>query len=645
VPTSGPDLQERCARLSSAMKPIQKIATLVVVALLVATVYGLFRTKGQPNTSASTVNSINGGTQPGSVVDQSSLWTARWLAQMPITSEERQFAEDALHLADKEMDLAFATAVREAEQHPPTLSAAVKEIKSRLEKSETSVAADQAKVAQLAAEVGKASGRKKDELDNELNLAKAQLELDQDEVDDGKEDLGRAGGDQQGRIQELMQKHEAAAQISDNTHVIVTAPSEGRGLVHHVQQWSALHWKQMQLWRARGDAESAAAMFSVKHDALAAKISAQKKGSSEVSRLPATGTGTASPARKDASEFSAEKSAAMLQLTKSRSQDQKALATFEKRVDDQTQLAGVYRKWIDIVAAKQRAVLNHALRGIAIILVIALIGLFFDGWIESLLGKMTMDRRQVGTLRTVTRVSVQIVAVLFILLVIFGPPTQLGTVLGLAGAGLTIALKDFIVGFLGWFVLMGKNGIRLGDWVEINGVTGEVVELGMFHTVLLETGNWTDSGHPTGRRVTFTNSFAIEGHYFNFSTSGQWLWDELQVVLPIGLDPYPIVDAIQKKVLEATSESARQAEEEWKTAAHSRAAVALSAAPAINVKPVIGGVEIAVRYVARANERYQLRAKLYQAAVDLLAKSPAYVAAPVVPAIPTTDYTQKGINE
>ena len=144
-------------------------------------------------------------------------------------------------------------------------------------------------------------------------------------------------------------------------------------------------------------------MFSVKHDALTAKISAQKKGSSEVPPLPATGAGTASPARKDASEFSAEKSAAMLQLTKSRSQDQKALATFDKRVDDQTQLAGVYGKWIDIVAAKQRAVLNDALRGIAIILVIALIGLFFDGWIESLLGKMTMDRRQVETLRTVTR--------------------------------------------------------------------------------------------------------------------------------------------------------------------------------------------------------------------------------------------------
>jgi hypothetical protein len=118
--------------------------------------------------------------------------------------------------------------------------------------------------------------------------------------------------------------------------------------------------------------------------------------------------------------------------------------------------------------------------------------------------------------------------------------------------------------------------------------------------------------------VTFTNSFAIEGHYFNFSTSGQWLWDELQLVLPTGQDPYPIIDAIQKKVAEATADSAKQAEQEWKSAARSRDMSALSAAPAINVKPVIGGVEIAVRYITRANERYQLRAKLYQAAVDLL---------------------------
>ena len=145
----------------------------------------------------------------------------------------------------------------------------------------------------------------------------------------------------------------------------------------------------------------------------------------------------------------------------------------------------------------------------------------------------------------------------------------------------------------------------------------------MFHTVLLETGNWTDSGHPTGRRVTFTNSFAIQGYYFNFSTSGQWLWDELRLVVPAGPDLYAVVDAISKRVQEATTENARLAEEEWRRAAPSRNPIGVSATPAINVKPVIGGTEISLRYIVRASDRYVLRAKLYQAAVDLLAQKPA----------------------
>jgi len=232
-----------------------------------------------------------------------------------------------------------------------------------------------------------------------------------------------------------------------------------------------------------------------------------------------------------------------------------------------------------------------------------------------------MDRRQVESLRTVVRVSSQILALFLIALVIMGPPGQLGTFLGLAGAGLTVALKDFIVGFVGWFVLMGKHGMRLGDWVEINGVTGEVVQIGPFHTVLLETGNWTDSGHPTGRRVTFTNSFAIEGHYFNFSTTGQWLWDELQVVLPTGQDPYPTIEAIRKKVEELTSQSANEAAREWKDSAGSRELSAISVTPVVDVRPVLGGTQLVVRYITRANERSTLRTKLNMAAVELLGKA------------------------
>jgi small-conductance mechanosensitive channel len=598
------------------MKATHKIAAIVLVALLGAVAYGLFRT-GQPASApASSSTPAPGTAAQAPIVDQTPLLTARRLVQMPTSVEEKPFAEEALRLADHEMDLAFAAAVRDAEENPPDVSAQAKGIEARLQEAGKALDEDKARVAQLTAAYEKAGGDRKDSLEAQLDVAKAQQELDQDEVDAAKQDLIRAGGDPKGRIQAMVEEHEAVSHAADSLHVAVTNTVEAGGLIHRFEQWVTLHRKQMLLWQAKQEAESAAAFFSARHKAREAQIAEEKTSArpAESETNPAKARASSVPIAR----LSSEESAALVKATKQRSAAAKALASLDKRIGDQKQLAENYGNWIEAVAAKQRAVVHRALIGLAIILAILLIGIFFDSWLERLLGKTSLDRRQVETMRTVTRVSVQICAVIFILLVIFGPPGQLGTFLGLAGAGLTVALKDFIVGFIGWFALMGKNGIRLGDWVEINGVTGEVVEIGPFHTVLLETGNWTDSGHPTGRRVTFTNSFAIEGHYFNFSTTGQWLWDELQVVLPSGKDPYPIVEAIRKKVEEETRESGQQAEQEWRRAASSRDMSGFSAVPAISVKPVLGGVEVAVRYITRANERFALRSKLNRAAVQLL---------------------------
>jgi len=595
------------------VKSTQNIAAIVLVALLGAVVYGLFRTE-EPANGGGSKRAM--GVQT-SQVDQSPLRTAQKLVKLADTPEEQALSGEAIRLADHELDLAYESARRDVEAHPPVLSPEAKELKSRLERAQALQKADQALAAQLTAEEAKASGSKKEALADRLDELKAQVESDEDEVDDAAQDLKRAGGDAKGRIERIEQEHEAVSNEVDKAVPAYPAPMpEQFGLIHRYNQWSALGQKQELLAKAKQAAVAATAELAAKHNALERQIEAAKQASPDLAGHAKKTAGVAVPVpRKDRSH---EESAAALASMQKIVLDQKDLVNFDRRADYEKQLAAVYSQWSGLVALRQSGVIHRALLGVLIILVIALVGVFFDSWVEGLLGKTHLDRRQIETLRTVTRVGLQVTAVLFILLVVFGPPGQLGTFLGLAGAGLTVALKDFIVGFIGWFVLMGKNGIRLGDWVEINGVSGEVVELGMFHTVLLETGNWTDSGHPTGRRVTFTNSFAIEGHYFNFSTSGQWLWDELQLVLPTGQDPYPIIDAIQKKVAEATADSAKQAEQEWKSAARSRDMSALSAAPAINVKPVIGGVEIAVRYITRANERYQLRAKLYQAAVDLL---------------------------
>jgi small-conductance mechanosensitive channel len=294
-----------------------------------------------------------------------------------------------------------------------------------------------------------------------------------------------------------------------------------------------------------------------------------------------------------------------------------------RRATAQRRLARVYTNWVDELRSQERGLANRALRGLVAILVIGLVLLFSDAMVTRVLAKFNLKRRSAEQLRVVARVVIQGLGALIILIVIFGTPNNLGTIIGLATAGLTVALKDFIVSFVGWLVLMGRHGIRIGDLVEINSVTGEVVELGMFNTVLHETGNWTDSGHATGRRVTFTNSYAVEGHYFNFSTSGQWLWDEVRIDVPTGTDPYPIVDALQKLVEATTAESARLAEQEWNRALRSPGVSTITAAPAITIKPVMSGVEVTLRYITHAAERYEVKSKLYRAAVEVLAEAHA----------------------
>ncbi|HXA06195.1 MAG TPA: hypothetical protein VNY30_15215, partial [Bryobacteraceae bacterium] len=231
------------------MKLANKIFSFVLVVLLAATIYGLIRTSPGSGIPGGNATAPPTGPGPAAPVDQAPLLTAQALASMPTSAVELPFARQALQLGDQEMDLAFALAVLDATQHPPEMTAEAKDIQARLQKAKDALAAEQARVAQLTAAEAKASEAQKDKLDDQLKLAQAQLELDQDEVDDGKEELIRAGGSLQDRIQEMSQEHDAASKASDATKVDVSAPIEPHGLIQRFQQWSELHRKQLQLWR------------------------------------------------------------------------------------------------------------------------------------------------------------------------------------------------------------------------------------------------------------------------------------------------------------------------------------------------------------------------------------------------------------
>jgi small-conductance mechanosensitive channel len=597
----------------------QKILAAILLLLIAASAYGYWISR-EPESVREEKAAKRANHQNQILVDQSPLKTAQQVAQLATTPAEQDLAKEALRTADHAVDIAFESALHQALLHPTPLSAEAKEIQDRLKKDEKLLEGDQEKAKALAEALVKAPESKQEALQIQLVQAQADMELDQDELDDAKQDFARAGGNLADRIQALKKEHEETSHGADTALRTATPAPDQVGLLHRVQQWLALRVAKKQIQQAKDQSDAAASALAEQHNSLDAKVEEEKQKSPDLLKHSKKSAQAAAGSPALAANRTPEEAAALLKKTEQISADQKELAAFDKRVELHKELSGIYAQWLQLLTDRQWTVFHRGIIGVLIILGIALVGVFFGSWMNSLVSQLSMDRRQIQSLQTVTRVSLQVVALLFLLLVIFGPPGQVGTFIGLATAGLTVALKDFIVGFIGWFVLMGKNGIRLGDWVEINGVTGEVVEIGPFHTVLLETGNWTDSGHPTGRRVTFTNSFAIEGHYFNFSTTGQWLWDELTVVLPSGKETYPIVDAIRKKVEEETRESGQQAEQEWRRATNSREMSGFSATPAISIKPVLGGVEVAIRYITRAHERYSLRAKLNQAAVELLGR-------------------------
>jgi small-conductance mechanosensitive channel len=592
------------------MTVLQKISTLVLVLLLAAA--GVAWWKTAPPTAKLTRQRA-AALAAAELVDQSTYTTAQRLARLAETADEQVYAQSALRVADHALAFAFTTALRDAEAHPPVLSPDAVKIQDRIRKSQGLLDADQQRVTDLTGALAQAKIAQKDALQDELDLAQSQLDLDKDELEEANQDLIEAGGNPQKQIEALEQEHDAQVKARTAAPVVAPAAAGQHGSLSRFVDWLHLRQKQQEINEAQASAAQKAATLVARRAALATSLEHTKGGIAELAQHTQGATPQAARV-----QHTHEDAAALLNQTKLIAADQKVLTLLDRRIADQKQLAGIYAQWSALVTQQSHA-LAHALLLNALIVIVVLIALLFlDGWLQHLLDNPKLDRRQVETLRSLARVTLRVVGVIVILLILIGIPTQFGTMIGIVGAGLTVALKDFIVAFFGWLMLMGRNGIRLGDWVEINGVSGEVTELGMFHTVLMETGNWSDAGHPTGRRVTFTNSFAIEGHYFNFSTSGQWLWDELQVVVPAGRPPYPIVDAITKQVVEATAESARLAEEEWQRAVPAQRGKVFSGTPGVNIKPVVGGVEISVRYITRANERFQLRAKLYQAAVDLL---------------------------
>ena len=131
------------------------------------------------------------------IVDTHALDTAQQLAPLAITHSEQDYAAQALRLGDHSVDLAFSAAMHDAAENPAPLTPETRELAARAKAAAAAAAADQNRINQFTAAMAHAQGSGKDDLQDLIGIAQAQLALDQDDLEDAQQDLVRAGGDRQ----------------------------------------------------------------------------------------------------------------------------------------------------------------------------------------------------------------------------------------------------------------------------------------------------------------------------------------------------------------------------------------------------------------------------------------------------------------
>ncbi|HKO11234.1 MAG TPA: mechanosensitive ion channel domain-containing protein [Acidobacteriaceae bacterium] len=539
------------------------------------------------------------------IVDVGPWETAQALSSLAVTAEEQDYARQAEHLADHDVDQAFAAALRSAQlqmRHAP-LSGKTLAIQQRIAQLKQEVLQDQAAVDRSKSAAGpgpKPSGgvAPLSPTAVDLEVAEAQLGLDKDELSDAQRDLAHETGDLSVRIQQELAAREASMRQYDSQQqsgagqiAVVSAETHGT-LASRIHAWLNQRSRHAMLAQAQAQTENDVRTLTLDYNKIDTKMDHD------------SGAGMRGPLT--------------LADLQDRSIQRQILSIIDDRIQTERQLAEVYEKWAAQVILQHRIVLHLILQSFEFILLIVLGMILGGAALRHLLAHPVLERRQAETLRTISEVVIQVIGVLLIVLVFFGPPKETTTMIGLTTAALTIALQDYIIAFLGWFFLVGKYGIRVGDLVEINGVSGEVAEVGLISTTLLETSGLMDKDVPTGRRISFLNGFAIRGQYFNFSTEGQWLRDEITINVPADLDIQSLAKQVEVMVSEEAGENARLAENEWKHASRAGRLSRLSAASTVNLRPSGSGIDIQVRYVTRAPERSEMRARLYRRVIELL---------------------------
>jgi small-conductance mechanosensitive channel len=196
--------------------------------------------------------------------------------------------------------------------------------------------------------------------------------------------------------------------------------------------------------------------------------------------------------------------------------------------------------------------------------------------------------------------------------------------MGFAAAGIALALQNVILSFAGYFYIGGRFGIRVGDRIQLTGIAGDVLEIGLFKLTLMELNNDTNGRQPTGRIVVFPNSIVFQpnGNFFNQLPGSHYMWNELRLTLAPDCD-YRLAEQRVLEVIGAVFARFRDSIQRDYHNVESNLNVRFeSPRPQSRLQFTDAGIEIVVRYPVPLSATAQAADEIARRLIDAINREP-----------------------
>jgi small-conductance mechanosensitive channel len=207
---------------------------------------------------------------------------------------------------------------------------------------------------------------------------------------------------------------------------------------------------------------------------------------------------------------------------------------------------------------------------------------------------------------------VSYVLIIALIIITFTGKVQYFTVsIGLISAGIAFTLQEVILSTAGWVVIFSSNIYKPGDRIEMNGVKGDVIDIGITKTTLMEIGVWISGDNYSGRIVQVSNSYIFKGSVHNYSTDFPFVWDEINLPIKYGSDIVLTKELILIEAQKSLSTYAEFAKEHWQHMVKKYLIEDAIITPTLTLKLTDNWIEFNLRYIVDYKKRRATKNELF----------------------------------